>query len=134
MRLTGAPGRRLHLRVFTHAPDVARDFVTVRFQDPTSGARLAHVSLRSWDPVPVEIELSTGDVVIEVAVDPTWVPAATLDANQDLRELGIAVCDVQLGEPAARQDSAGRHQWPGPAGILAWLRRGAAPNSGADRE
>lgn len=123
MRLTGASGRRLHMRVFTHDPDVARGLVTVRFQDPTSGARLARVSLGSRDPVPVQIELPTDDVVIEVAVDPTWVPAATLDANRDLRELGIGMCDVQLGQPGEPEEPARRRQWPGPAGIVARLRR-----------
>jgi len=98
LHLVGLAGRRLHLRVFTHHPDVGRRPVTVRFTDPRSRVEIARLALASREPVAVELPIAGPEVDLDVAVDPAWIPKLALPANEDTRELGIAVQDVRIDD------------------------------------
>jgi SAM-dependent methyltransferase len=115
IRLEGLAGQWLNLRLFTHHPEIDRCPVRVRFTDARSGREIERIALSSPDPRPVTIPVRTPDTVLDLGVEPTWVPALqSPGGSMDSRELGVGVQDAHLAREPHGQTSR-------PAG-WAWLR------------
>jgi SAM-dependent methyltransferase len=118
LELVGAAGRVLRLVLFTDCPTVTTSPVTARVLRHPGGPELRRVTLRSRQPVAVEIPVPDDEVVLELAVDPTWIPRLTVEGSGDERELGVGVRAVRLLAPPARGLATRiRRRLP------AWLRR-----------
>jgi SAM-dependent methyltransferase len=118
LSLDGLAGRRLSLLVFTEHPEVGRRPVSVRVTDLGSRAEVARLSLRSREPVRVELPIADPRCRLELAVDPAWIPRLVSLDNADGRELGVGVRDARVLEPHEPGPGA-----PAPRpGWRGWLR------------
>jgi len=92
----------------THHPGVAGRPVRVRFTDVASGRALVDVALPSREPVSVALSIDGDELVVELTVDPAWTPALMLPDSQDIRDLGVAVRDLQVLRPSAARPALWR--------------------------
>jgi hypothetical protein len=111
IRLAGLAGHRLAFRAFTHYPEVDRRPVTVRVTDLGSRQEVARVTLASREPARVEVPLAGPETLLELTVDPSWVPAMMVASTADARELGVAVRDVEVVREEAGRPAAARSSW-----------------------
>jgi hypothetical protein len=91
--------------------EAARRPATVRVADVASRQEVARVTLASREPARVAVPITGPDLLLELTVDPSWVPAMMVASTADARELGVAVRDVEVVREEAGRPAAARSSW-----------------------
>jgi hypothetical protein len=105
--------------------EAARRPVTARFADVASRQEVARVTLASREPARVAVPITGPDLLLELTVDPSWVPAMVTAGTQDAREPGVAVRGVEVVRAkTARATDGGRPWGRALRRLLGWPGRG----------